>query len=59
MTPAEQIKAIRSATGMSQAEFAAAYDIPKRTIENWETGSRTPPPYVIRLLEIAVEGKKS
>lgn len=55
MTPAEQIKAIRASTGLSQADFARVYEIPKRTIENWEAGSRTPPPYVIRLLELAVK----
>jgi len=54
MTPAEQIRAIRAKTGLSQAAFCEKYDIPKRTWENWETGTRTPAPYVIRLLEIAV-----
>lgn len=55
MTPAEQIRAIRQSTGLSQAVFAARYEIPKRTIENWETGVRCPPPYVVRLLEFAVK----
>jgi putative transcriptional regulator len=56
MTPAEEIKSIRSRTGLSQASFAARYDIPKRTVEAWEAGDRTPPPYVIRLLAAAVDG---
>lgn len=55
MTPAEQIKAIRKRTGMTQAEFAAEFEMPRRTIENWESGSRTPPPYLIKLLSISVE----
>lgn len=55
MTPAEQIRAIRHSTGLSQEAFARTYEIPRRTIENWEFGSRTPPPYVIRLLELAVK----
>lgn len=61
MTTAEQIKAIRAASGLTQAAFASRYGIPKRTIEAWEMGQRTPPPYVIRLLETAVRvsGKKS
>lgn len=58
MTPAEQIKSIRSSTGMSQARFAAAYEIPVRTLEDWERGVRTPPPYVIKLLEAATKGKQ-
>lgn len=58
MTPAEQIRAIRSRTGLSQAAFAARYEIPKRTVEAWEMGQRTPPPYVIRLLSEAVPASK-
>ena len=54
MTPSEQIRAIRAKTGLTQQAFANCYEIPKRTIENWESGSRVPPPYVIRLLELAV-----
>ena len=53
MTPAEEIRAIRAGTGLSQASFAARFEIPKRTIEAWETGDRTPPPYVIKLLSLA------
>lgn len=55
MTPAEQIKSIRSYTGMSQARFGEAYEIPVRTIQDWERGIRTPPAYVIKLLELAVQ----
>ena len=55
MTAAERIKAIRQKTGMTQAEFAAEFEIPRRTLENWESGSRTPPPYLIKLLSIAGE----
>lgn len=61
MTTAEQIKSIRAVSGLTQAAFASRYGIPKRTIEAWEMGQRTPPPYVIRLLETAVHfsGNKS
>lgn len=58
MTTAEQIRAIRARTGLSQAAFAARYEIPKRTVEAWEMGQRTPPPYVIRLLSEAVSAAK-
>lgn len=44
------IKDIRYLTGLSQNKFAQKYGIPIRTIENWESGSRVPPEYVIRLL---------
>ena len=53
--PADQIKAIRQQTGLSQARFADLYGLPKRTLENWESGQRIPPPYVLALLERAVK----
>ena len=49
------VQEIRALTGLSQAGFAAKYDIPKRTIQDWEQGQRTPPGYVIKLLERAVK----
>lgn len=55
MTPAEQIRAIRESTGLSRAAFSDTYDIPLRTVENWESGLRCPPPYMIRFLELAVK----
>ena len=45
---------IRQLTGLSQRAFAETYGIPKRTIECWETGDRTPPHYLLPLLEHAV-----
>lgn len=44
------LKRIRALLGMSQAAFAAASGVPKRTIENWESGKSSPPDYVLRLL---------
>ena len=51
-----KIKAIRAKTGLSQAKFAAAYHIPMRTLQDWERAVRTPPDYVIELLEYRVNG---
>jgi putative transcriptional regulator len=45
------IREMRSKLGITQGEFAARYNIPFRTIQNWETGSRKPPEYIIDLLE--------
>lgn len=44
------IRDIRSATGLSQAAFAARYCIPRRTVENWESGARQCPDYLRLLL---------
>ncbi len=49
------IRNLREITGLSRIAFARRYDIPIRTIEDWESGKRTPPSYVIRLLGEAVE----
>ena len=48
------IKEIRQYTGLTQAEFARRYGIPKRTVENWEAGTRACPEYTVRLLAYAV-----
>lgn len=49
------IKELREFTGLSQKAFSDKYRIPKRTIEDWEAERRTPPEYVISLLERAVK----
>ena len=49
-TFAEKLKEARAASGMSQREIAERTLVPKRTIENWEVGNRTPPPYVQRFI---------
>lgn len=48
---------IRAASGMTQATFAETLQIPKRTVEAWDTGNRTPPPYVLRLLDYYVNNQ--
>lgn len=50
-----EIKELRILSGLSQQAFSDKYKIPKRSIENWESGKRTPPDYVISLLERAVK----
>ena len=45
------VKDIRTAAGLSQASFAAITGIPKRTIENWEEGSRNPPEYLPKMID--------
>lgn len=47
-TFAESLREARAATGMSQQKMADRMLISKRNIEKWETGERTPPPYVQR-----------
>lgn len=48
------IKEIRAIIGMSQADFAEKYNIPLKSIQNWEQGVRKCPQYVLELLEFKV-----
>lgn len=45
------IKELRTASGMTQQAFADYFNISKRNIENWETGQRNAPEYLIELIE--------
>lgn len=45
------IREMRMRLGNTQSEFAARYNIPFRTVQNWETGLRKPPEYILMLLE--------
>lgn len=44
------IREMRTKLGDTQSEFAARYNIPFRTIQNWENGQRKPPEYMLDLL---------
>ena len=49
------IREMRSRLGITQSEFAARYNIPFRTVQNWEEGVRKPPKYVLDLLSNRIE----
>ena len=49
------IREMREELGVTQSEFAARYNIPFRTVQNWETGLRKPPEYVVDLLESRIK----
>lgn len=55
------IKELRTACGMTQQAFADYFEIPKRTLEDWEAGRRKPPEYLVKLIEYKLkkEGKKA
>ena len=58
MDYSDKIKAIRESTGMNQKEFCEFFQIPYRTVTDWERDTRHAPEYVLRLLEyyIRMEG---
>lgn len=45
-----QIKKYRMEAGLTQATMSELFEIPKRTIESWEMGTRIPPKYVEKLI---------
>lgn len=46
---------IRNLLGVSRAEFSRRYNIPIRTLEDWDAERKKPPVYVMQLLERAVK----
>lgn len=44
------IRSLRKQLGDTQSEFAERYNIPFRTVQNWENGVRKPPEYILELL---------
>jgi putative transcriptional regulator len=48
------VRLLRRSLGMSQAEFASAYHLPIRTLQNWEQGMRKPDPATIALIKLIV-----
>ena len=52
------IKDVRKHTGLTQKAFAEKYQIPARSIENWESGARQCPEYTLKLLAHVTGYKK-
>lgn len=50
----QTIKEIRQSTGLSQAKFGEALNIPTRTLQDWEQGKRQCPEYVAELIAYRV-----
>lgn len=46
---------LRLETGMSQRDFAIYFDLPVRTVQEWEQNRRQPPTYLITLLQRLIE----
>ena len=53
------IKYIRKQTSMNQRQFAEYFHISLYTLQEWEQGRRTPPPYVSEMMEriLKLEGE--
>lgn len=44
------IKEAREQAGLSRAAMSRLFEIPIRTLEDWDAGKSNPPPYVAKLI---------
>lgn len=54
----EKIKKLKASRGLTQETLAEMLEVPKRTIESWESGNRKPPGYVQRLIIEEIKRKR-
>lgn len=52
-----RIKELRESTGMNRKEFCKYFQIPYRTVTEWELDNRHAPEYVLRLLEYYIQNE--
>lgn len=52
-----KIKELRESTGMNRKEFCQYFQIPYRTVTEWELDNRHAPEYVLRLLEYYIRNE--
>lgn len=50
LLPLTEIKEIAAAAGMSCRKLAERFGIPYRTMEDWSSGKRVPPDYVLAMM---------
>lgn len=58
MDIAKRIRELCEGVGENRSEFSKHTGIPVRTIEDWESGRRTPPEYIPRLIAYQLEYEK-
>lgn len=49
---------LRESTGMTRREFCDYFEIPYRTMQDWELGNRKMPDYLLRLMVYKIEIEK-
>lgn len=58
MDSKERLIHIKERSGMNWKEFSAYFQIPYRTVQDWERGNRKMPEYVLRLMEYKLRMEK-
>ena len=55
MNEREKLLELRKKTGMNRREFCQYFNIPYRTVQDWELGSRKMPGYLLELMEFKAD----
>lgn len=58
MESKERLIEIKEESGMNWKQFAAYFEIPYRTVQDWERGNRKMPDYLLRLMEYKLRIEK-
>ena len=53
------IKKLREKYNISRKEFTEKFEIPYRTLQDWELGNRKCPEYLLKLIEYKLEKEQS
>lgn len=53
-----EFKELRKASGMNMTRFGEYFNIPYRTVQNWEAGTRSCPEYLLALMEYKLRNEK-
>ena len=55
----QKLLELRTSTGMTRKEFAEYFQIPYRTVQEWELGNRKMPEYLLRLMTYKIQIEKN
>lgn len=58
MESRDYLIALRDCTGMTRGEFSEYFQIPYRTLQDWELGNRRMPDYLLRLMAYKIKMEK-
>ena len=58
MSTKDELIELRQSTGMNRKQFCDYFQIPYRTMTDWELGNRTMPDYLLRLMAYKVNVEK-
>ena len=55
MNSRDYLLELRESTGMTRTEFCEYFEIPYRTLQDWELGNRKMPEYLLRLMAYKIK----